>query len=55
MSRDAAIENIRKEKGAQFHPDIADALISVLEEEGAVDSEKRKDGKERKKQKGKDT
>ncbi|HBG76975.1 MAG TPA: hypothetical protein DDW86_08465 [Clostridiales bacterium] len=55
MSRDTAIENIRREKGAQFHPDIADALISVLEEESANDSGQGTEEKEGKTQKGKDT
>lgn len=33
LGRDTAIGILRNEKGKQFHPDVAEALISVLEEE----------------------
>ena len=33
MSRSQAIDQLQKGKGSQFHPDVVDALLDILEEE----------------------
>ena len=40
LPKEAAIEIIRKEKGTHFHPEIADILISILEEENTEQENK---------------
>jgi len=40
LSREAAIDILKKERGNQFHPKVADILVSILEQEEAKEKEK---------------